>query len=83
LTVVEYLIKHAADVNQAINAGTTPLAIAIYYNQIDVAKLLLKKNANVETTKLFFKNNQFSELINVLDLIDVLDKLCKKIKRKK
>jgi len=73
LAVVEYLINHGADVNQEAKDGATPLAFAMYNNQTQIAKLLLRKGANVESTKLFLMKCEF------LDLIYILDKLCKEI----
>jgi ankyrin repeat protein len=74
LPVVQYLIQNGADVNQAAANGITPLAFAIYRNQNEVAKLLLKNNANMEITKLDLEKH------GELELIAILDKLYKEIK---
>ena len=73
LLVAEYLIENGADVNQATKIGATPLAFAMYKNQIEIAKFLLRKGAGIESTKVFLNNLEF------LDLVDILDKLCKEM----
>jgi len=62
-------------VNQGTNDGITPLAVAIYQNQTEVAKFLLRKNANIESTKFVFR--EFGKL----ELIENLEKMCKEIKQ--
>ena len=74
LPIVEYLLQGKADVNQATKDGAPPLAFAIYVNQTEIAKLLLRNGANIESTKVFLKNYGF------LDHIDILDKLCQEMK---
>ena len=44
--VVQLLLDHGADPNQAITDGWTPLHIAAYKGDIDVVKLLLHRGAN-------------------------------------
>jgi len=73
LPIVQYLVESGADLNLADNEGVTPLAVAIDWNQLEVAKFLIKNNANIKITKLFFKKNNYS------DLVDILDKLCTEI----
>jgi len=67
------LIENGADVNQETIIGITPLAFALYGNQIEMAKLLLRKNANVETTKLMLAG------YGTFKLYDLLDQLCKEM----
>jgi ankyrin repeat protein len=71
LSIVEYLINHEADANQADNDGVTSLAVAIANSHTEIAKFLLSKNANIETTKLFLKEKK------EFGMIEILDKLCK------
>jgi len=76
LTIVQYLVENEADVNQATRKDKltlTPLLMAIYNQQTEVAKFLIKKNANIEHTKLLFKKAE------LFKLIDTLEKLCKEI----
>jgi len=67
------LVQNGAEVNLTMKDGATPLGFAIYNAQSEVAKFLLRKGANVKSTKLYFSKNGLS------DLIDVLDKLCQEI----
>jgi ankyrin repeat protein len=46
--VVNALLKHGANVNQAIRDGTTPLYIASKYGRLDVVNALLKHGADVD-----------------------------------
>jgi len=73
LRIVQYLIEIGVDINQEDYRGATSLFMAIYHEKTEVAKFLLKQNANIETTKLFFKK------YGLLQLIDVLDELCKQM----
>jgi len=67
--LVEKLLENGTNVNPVYNHdGVTPLAIAILQNHTEVAKFLLKKNANIKSTKLFFKKNNFSDEIDILDI---------------
>jgi len=73
LRIVQYLIEIGVDINQASYDEITPLFMAIYHKKTEVAKFLLQKNANIETTKLFLKKH------GLLELIYILDELCKQM----
>jgi len=67
------LIEHEADVNQVNLNGASPLFIAIYKNQREVAKFLLRQNANIESVKVLFRAH------GKFKLLEILEKLCKEI----
>lgn len=46
LEAAKRALKDGAEINFAHRAGSTPLSIAVDYNQIEVAQYLLKKDAN-------------------------------------
>ena len=48
LQTVQFLLGQGADVNAASRGGFTPLYLAVGNDNIDVAKLLLEKGANLE-----------------------------------
>ncbi|XP_053308212.1 protein phosphatase 1 regulatory subunit 12C isoform X2 [Spea bombifrons] len=47
LEVVEFLVNHGANVNQADNEGWTPLHVAASCGYMEIAEYLLKHNANI------------------------------------
>ncbi|XP_043915146.1 protein phosphatase 1 regulatory subunit 12C [Protopterus annectens] len=47
LDMVEFLVKHKANVNHADNEGWTPLHVAASCGYVEIAKFLLKSGANV------------------------------------
>lgn len=54
LSIVEEVIKSGVDINFGDHNGNTPLHIAVATNNLEVAKLLLEKGANLEIKN---KNN--------------------------
>lgn len=48
LNVVEALIKNGTDVNIEDENGRTPLHYAAQKGKVEVGKLLIKKNANID-----------------------------------
>ena len=50
VAALELLIKANADVNMALQDGTTPLLIAAQNDHVEAFELLLKAGANVSTT---------------------------------
>jgi len=70
LHVLRYLVQNGADVNLPAKNGITLLGVAIHKNQTEVAKFLLKYDANIEITKLLLK------IHGEVELIKILDKLC-------
>jgi len=67
-------IDNGANIDQAQANHTTPLVVALCNNQIEVAKFLLKKDANIENTKFVLKKyyNENFELNNILDKLCTL-----------
>ncbi|KAG8547422.1 hypothetical protein GDO81_028392, partial [Engystomops pustulosus] len=47
LEVVEFLVNHGANVNQADNEGWTPLHVAASCGYMEIAEYLLKHSANI------------------------------------
>ncbi|MBR5904541.1 MAG: ankyrin repeat domain-containing protein [Alphaproteobacteria bacterium] len=47
--IAEFLIEHGADVNHMNDSGITPLHDAIFENNIDVVRVLIKHGANVNS----------------------------------
>jgi len=68
------LINNGANIDQAQANQTTPLVVALCNNQIEVAKFLLKNDANIENTKFVLKKyyNENFELNNILDKLCTL-----------
>jgi len=57
--VIEYLITNGADVNKANNYGHTPLLLAIFENQLQAVRLLLKAGASCNRK---FKDSWYADL---------------------
>jgi ankyrin repeat protein len=49
LEMAKILIDHGALLNKKDRLGRTPLSAAAYFGFVDIAKLLLKKNAKIDT----------------------------------
>jgi ankyrin repeat protein len=72
--MVELLLKHGANVNQADGVGTTPLMMAAAAGNADVVKVLLdhgadvnaKEHSNEQTALMFAANLDRAEVISVL-----------------
>ena len=47
--MVQYLIKHGADIELKNDQGWTPMMYASFCDNVDVVRLLLSHNANVNT----------------------------------
>lgn len=47
LSAIKYLLAQGADVNKAIENGNTPLHMAVLFNNIELAKLFIEHDANV------------------------------------
>jgi ankyrin repeat protein len=63
------LIHKGADVNQAGINEITPLICALHHNQIEVARLLLRNELDIENEKLILKKHEALELIEILDIL--------------
>ena len=53
--MVEALIEGGVDVNNCNAAGCPPLYVAIFYNQLQIAKLLIQRKARFEAVILHDK----------------------------
>lgn len=48
--VVKYLVDHGSQINLITSTMSTPLRAACYNGDIEIVKLLVEKNANIEAT---------------------------------
>jgi ankyrin repeat protein len=54
LKVVEVLVRHGADVNSVSDTGSTPVRSACFMTHLDIVKLLVANNADIQVAILRF-----------------------------
>ncbi|ULL16375.1 ankyrin repeat domain-containing protein [Paenibacillus sp. H1-7] len=76
--IVELLINHGADINynqidQVHTSGSTPLEVAVQFNKVDVAKLLLEKHAEVTITDCWgYRPYHHARINNCTELLSLI-----------
>lgn len=75
INCVEKLLELGANVNEELNGdGVTPLILAVAYNNVDLVKVLIKHNANVDletkqgvTARALANSRNNSQIVNLLN----------------
>jgi len=73
--MAQHLIKIASDINEVDGDGWTPLHWAVHTNNLELAKLLVERGANVLAENKDGKSpKEFAFLTNNIDFIKALKK---------